>query len=496
LRISVRTKQIAGVTGIVFAVVALLGGYYVRSIADVLITDTRTRSDFIANSVFHMITRLAQEGGDLTEAIRKDGGLQSTLEASAFSRHAQYAAVVGRDGVAIAHSDPTQQALPMPQVEDFRSLADAGTWEQARVIYTQGGRTYEVRVPLMLDSGTGVQAFGEIRVGVSTLLLRDDIEQALRPALITAIALLVGAVLVATLLAQWALRPILMLRSGLARLGQGETGVTLAFPQHDEFADLSESFNVVSARLEREHADGQVSRAALSRRMAALGRVSSGIAHEVRNPLNAMRIHLELLRQRMSDTPGTEDHVRVLSDQMRRLDEVVQGFLTFTRPEDLKVTAIQTRDVFEALLPVVEAEAGKTGVRVEIDAPADVPPIAGDPSLLHQALLNLALNACQAMPNGGRLRLASRRSGHAHVQLLIEDTGTGITPENLEKIFNLYFTTKPEGSGIGLALVYRTISLHDGDIDVQSVPGQGTTFTVTLPTAGYPDGPLGLRATA
>lgn len=486
MRISVRTKQIAGVTAIVFAVVALLGTYYVQSLAGVLIAETQTRAQVLASSVYQHIARLTLAGGDLTDAIRTDAGLRTALEASAYTPHAQYAAVVDSDGVVLAHNDPTRAGLRLPPAEDLTTLVDAGPWQQMRALYTYGGFSGEVRMPLMLDFGTGVQQFGTIRVDMSTLLLQDDLEQALRPALITAIALLLGAVLVATVLAQWVLRPILVLRAGLARLGEGDTDVTLDLPQRDEFAELGESFNVVRDRLAKEHADGALARAAMSRRLAALKHVSSGIAHEVKNPLNAMRIHLELLRMQTADVPGTGEHLQVLNDQMRRLDEVVQGFLSFTRQEDLTIVAIPPADLFDELLPVVTAEAGKTGVTVDVEAPTDLPAIAGDRALLHQALLNLALNACHAMPDGGRLRLSARRATgrrDTHVELLIEDTGTGITPEHLGKIFNLYFTTKPDGSGIGLALVYRTISLHDGEIDVQSVPGQGTTFTVTLPSA-------------
>jgi signal transduction histidine kinase len=289
-------------------------------------------------------------------------------------------------------------------------------------------------------------------------------------------------VVVATLLAQWTLRPLLLVRAGLARLGQGETGVTLALPQEDEFDALGESFNVVSERLTQEATEGRLSRATVSRRLAALGRVSSGIAHEVKNPLNAMRIHLELLRMETTDSAQAQEHARILDQQIRRLDEVVQGFLSFARPDAMAKAPLSLHDLFEVILPVIQAEAGKTGVRVEVDCPADLPPIAGDAVQLQQAFLNLAINACQAMPHGGRLRLIGRRGTGRSLEVLIEDTGTGIAPDHLEKIFNLYFTTKPEGSGVGLALVYRTIHLHDGDIDVQSVPGQGTTFQVTLPT--------------
>ena len=145
--------------------------------------------------------------------------------------------------------------------------------------------------------------------------------------------------------------------------------------------------------------------------------------------------------------------------------------------------AVHLDAVFQDMLPVVEAEAGKTGVNVSVRAPADLPPVTADAGQLQQALLNLAINACQAMPKGGDLRLAARATSATQMEITVEDTGTGITQEHLDKIFNLYFTTKPEGSGVGLALVYRTIHLHEGEIEVESVPGKGTTFRVTLPIA-------------
>jgi len=112
--------------------------------------------------------------------------------------------------------------------------------------------------------------------------------------------------------------------------------------------------------------------------------------------------------------------------------------------------------------------------------PADMPRVEGDANLLEQAFLNLGLNACQAMPNGGRLRIAARAASRRLVTVEVQDTGVGIPPEDLSRIFDLYFTTKPEGSGIGLSLVFRTVQLHDGEIEVESTPGSGTTFKVTL----------------
>jgi signal transduction histidine kinase len=218
-----------------------------------------------------------------------------------------------------------------------------------------------------------------------------------------------------------------------------------------------------------------------SGKLAAMGRLSAGIAHEIKNPLNAMMIHLELLRLKLVDSPASE-HVAIITAQMRRLDEVVQGFLRFTRPADLRLEAVALADVFDNIMPIVRAEAAKQNIDIRVECPPDLPRIQADIALLEQAVLNLALNACQAMSNGGRLRLAGlARTGR--VDIIVEDTGVGISPEQLSRIFELYYTTKETGSGIGLSMVYRTVQLHDGDIEVESVPGRGTTFRVTFQQA-------------
>jgi signal transduction histidine kinase len=216
-----------------------------------------------------------------------------------------------------------------------------------------------------------------------------------------------------------------------------------------------------------------------SRKLAALGRLSAGIAHEVKNPLNATMIHVELLKMKLASQPAAMEHLSVIAAQVRRLDEVVQGFLKFTRPEELKLRPVALAPLIDEAMPVILAEAEKSGVDVRVELPADLPPVSADPGLLEQAVLNLGLNACQAMPGGGRLRIAAAAVGR-QVEIIFEDTGVGIAPEQLARIFDLYFTTKEHGSGIGLSLVYRTIQLHDGDIEVQSTPGHGTTFRILL----------------
>lgn len=247
-----------------------------------------------------------------------------------------------------------------------------------------------------------------------------------------------------------------------------------------------------------------------SRKLVALGRLSAGVAHEVRNPLNAMTIHLELLKQKLAAAAATTagprlgsdgvgavatlgeepsalapalDHVRVIGGEIKRLDQVMQGFLKFTRSEDLKLQALSVGSLIGEVVRVIGPECTSAHVSVVTEGLEGLPDISGDPTMLRQAFLNLTLNACQAMPHGGTLHIRAARASGRRVQVAVEDTGVGIKPEHLGRILDLYFTTRPNGSGIGLSMVYRTVQLHDGDIEVQSTEGRGTTFTILLPQA-------------
>jgi signal transduction histidine kinase len=451
---------------------------------------------------------------------------------------------------------------------------------------------------LLLDAAE----FGSIRIGVSTLLIQGDFNKSARFVAVVVFGALAGTILVAMSLAQLLLRPIHVIRSGLTRLGRGEFGVNVDLPRDDEFGELGQFFNTVSARLSADrahsasHSDlapamdqmedaiaivdrkgvllfankamretlpenalnrpledalpdehpyrkivedartahqprgplvamltqpspgermivatpiemsdkrilavilisrnleylSQVqSTVSYSRKLAALSRLSAGVAHEVKNPLNATVIHLELLKEqlsaRSSGAPASAlDHVAIIAAQMRRLDEVVQGFLRFIRPEDLKLDRVQPGVLIEAIRPIVSAEAERHGIELRIEIGNWLPDVRVDSGMMQQALLNLALNACQAMPNGGRLRLSAAVASGKRVEIVCEDNGPGIKPEHLDRIFDLYFTTKEKGSGIGLSMVYRAVQLHDGEIQVQSIPGRGTTFRVLLPQA-------------
>jgi signal transduction histidine kinase/HAMP domain-containing protein len=221
-----------------------------------------------------------------------------------------------------------------------------------------------------------------------------------------------------------------------------------------------------------------------SQKLAALGRLTSGVAHEVKNPLNAMRIHLELLKTRLAgDRPEVVENLDVIAQEIQRLDRVVQGFLKFVRPQELRLVPVDLNALLTEVALLSAPEAAQNGNQIALDLAPHLPPTMGDAALLEQACTNLVTNAIQAMPQGGTVTLATRLLPEEALEVRVSDEGVGIPPEALDKIFRLYYTTKPNGSGIGLSLVYRIVQMHDGHIDVESAVGQGTTIILTLPAA-------------
>jgi signal transduction histidine kinase len=219
----------------------------------------------------------------------------------------------------------------------------------------------------------------------------------------------------------------------------------------------------------------------LSRRLSAIGRLTSGVAHEVKNPINAIVVHLEVLRQKLQQIdPDTRRHMDVIGSEIQRLDRVVQTLVDFTRPVELRLGEVDLRKLLEDVAVLAAPEAERHGVIIIRDLPPEELPVSVDSDLVKQALLNVVNNGVQAMPEGGTLTIsATRNNGAATVD--IRDQGHGIPADVRDKIFNLYFTTKKSGSGIGLPMTYRIMQLHHGDIEFDSAENQGTTFHLTFP---------------
>jgi signal transduction histidine kinase len=219
----------------------------------------------------------------------------------------------------------------------------------------------------------------------------------------------------------------------------------------------------------------------LSRRMAAIGRLTSGVAHEVKNPINAIVVHLELLKNKLNDpsAPAVR-HLEVIDMEIRRLDRVVQTLVDFSRPVELQLQEQDLRLVIGDVLALATEELSTRRVILENHLPAKAVMANVDADLLKQATLNVIENGAQAMPEGGRLEV-TLETDRKFAVLRIADEGVGIPDEIREKIFDLYFTTKSGGSGIGLAMTYRILQLHHGAVEVQSREIRGTEFRLRIP---------------
>lgn len=218
-------------------------------------------------------------------------------------------------------------------------------------------------------------------------------------------------------------------------------------------------------------------------RLAAIGKISSGVAHEVKNPLNAILLHVEVARAKLA--AGDTDvgpQMEIIAREILRLDRVVKTFLDFARPVELNLTTISLDGLLSDIVELARPQAAAGRIRVETRQQGEGAEVRIDRDLMQQALLNVLMNAMQAMPDGGELTVESSATADA-AQIRISDTGGGIPAELRDKIFRLYFTTRKEGSGIGLAMTFRIVQLHDGTIDFSSEPGKGTTFLIRLPLA-------------
>jgi signal transduction histidine kinase len=227
----------------------------------------------------------------------------------------------------------------------------------------------------------------------------------------------------------------------------------------------------------------------VSRRLAAIGRITAGVGHEVKNPINAMVLHLELLRGKLATNgdggESAQRHVNILASEMQRLDRVVQTLADFSRPMELNLRIVDLRDVVAAVIDLTWEQMKDNNVTVKAEAVRGPLLVHVDSDLIRQAILNLVLNGMQAMPDGGVVTIILRRENQTAV-IEVRDRGTGIEAELLPRIFELYFTTKKTGSGIGLATTYRILQMHGGTLAVRSTTDmqseeRGSVFTLTLP---------------
>ena len=611
MRLSLKTKFTLATSLLVLAVVTVVSSLYIARLTRQTLRQSDERARFVADQLYlaceNSLTDAAARGDSPASPSRADlrayvqraldnsHTLNSVMESAiGYSPTIYEITISDHDGIVLVSSDAAlrgEKIAPHPRLD---SLVGVGFFQQLRTLYGPP-MVYEESLPINISD----EPFGDIRIVLSSTLIRNEI----RPGLVSAGYYALGSVLLSTLLAlivsRASLSPIDRISQQLDRISAGEFDLEpvergdefgavstkiigigkqlrdvreifsalrenldqvmggledglllfnakgramLVSPSVEKFlgeppADLrgrrvSEIFpqghpisdalgiqgddvgHIENAEVTLKGANGaqriglsaQVIREQgirmgalvtlrdveslerignqlqVSERLAALGRVTAGVAHEVKNPLNSMRLWLEVLKANMPVEPEPQQAVKMLDSEIDRLDRAVKTFLNFTKPVELNLEETDLRVLLDDVADAARPAITKAGIDLRLDFPSDVPHVLVDTQLIHQAVLNLLLNACDFTPAGARVTLGLRRSGEFAV-ISVADSGKGIPPEDQKKIFQLFFTTRPGGTGIGLANTFRFVQLHNGRIEFESESGKGTTFRLELPLA-------------
>jgi PAS domain S-box-containing protein len=611
MRLSLKTKFTLATSLLVLAVVTVVSGLYIARLTRQTLRQADDRAHFVADQIFlackNSLTDAAARGDApatdspadrrayVQRALDGSNTLNSVMESAiGYSPTIYEITISDRDGIVLVSSDAALRGEKIAQRPAVDTIARGGFFEQVRTLYGPP-QVYEDSLPFVLGS----EPFGDIRIGLSSALIRNEILPGLRSAGYYAL----GSVLLSTLLAfvvsRASLAPIDRISAQLDRISAGEFDLepvkrgdefgavstkiigigkqlrdvreifstlrenldqvmsgledglllfnpagraVLVSPSVEKFLGdrpedlrgrrLSEIFPKghpirvalgiegdkvdsienaeitleglqgsqrigVSAQVIREHGTPMGvlitlrdveslerigNQLQVSERLAALGRVTAGVAHEVKNPLNSMRLWLEVLKANMPVNPEPQQAVKMLDSEIDRLDRAVKTFLNFTKPLEMRLEETDLRVLLEDIADAARPSITRAGVDLRLEVPTGFPHVLVDQQIIHQAVLNLIVNASEFTKPGGRITLALRRNGEFAV-IAVSDTGAGIPLEDQKKIFQLFFTTRAGGTGIGLANTFRFVQLHNGRIEFDSEVGRGTTFRLELPLA-------------
>jgi two-component system sensor histidine kinase HydH len=370
--------------------------------------------------------------------FEKEIGVQRQVQELGREPETEFVAFLDSNLNVVAHTDPGR--IGQQEKKPLVSRAKGDRQLLSQIVEGSGGKRYlEVVKPVVLDESN----LGFLKIGLA-----------------------VGSMEVA-----WrnSLRAIVIL--GLAIVAAGILGMAAIF--HNQHSHLQE---VKALEIEVLHRE----------RLSALGNMAAIVAHEIRNPLSAISMGLQRLKLEFQPTDDQEHYSRLtelMLGEVHRLNSIVEQFLSLARPLEVKLEELRIQDVFNELATLMEGDAKQSKVQIRVVASADLPPLKAGRDYLRQLLLNLILNGLQAMPDGGTLTLEAN-SSKGNFLITVADTGTGIAPENLPRIFEPYFTTKTRGSGLGLAIARRITEAHGGTITVTNEAGGGCRFLISLPING------------
>jgi PAS domain S-box-containing protein len=611
MRLSLKTKSTLAISVLVLVVVTGLSGLYIGRLTQQILRLADDRASFIAQQIYGACAEASSEAAERGEApisespadVREyaqrafdnSSALTSLIESDlGYSATIYDILITDQDGVVLKSSDDSMRGKKIAVRPPLTSLVRAGFFQKLRELYG-APQVYEYSYPFTLAQNTF-----DIRIGLSSALMSDE----LTPNLRTAAYYAAGAMLISTFLAfgvsLLTFRPVDRISLQLDRISAGEFDGEPAVNRADELGvvstkisgigkqlrDVREVFSAVQDNLDQVmaglgeglmlfNAEGRAvlvspavakflgqapdelqgkavseifpprhpihdalrvegneiesvearevvlegpmgpyrvgvtaqaireggrtmgtlvtlqdvesierigNQLQVSERLAALGRVTAGVAHEVKNPLNSMRLWLEVLKGNMPVEPEPQQAVKMLDSEIDRLDRAVKTFLNFTRPVEIQLEETDLPALLHEIIQAAKPSIVKGGLDLRSDLPADFPSVLLDRQLIHQAVLNLLINACDFTSPGGRISLSLRRAGEFAV-ISVADSGAGIPHDEQKKIFQLFHTTRPGGTGIGLANTFRFVQLHNGRIEFESEPGRGTIFRIELPIA-------------
>jgi len=612
IRLSLKAKFTIAASVLVLAVVTTVSGLYIARLTRQVLRQADDRARFVAQEIFlacqNALTDAAERGeapassspadmrAYVTRAFDGSSTLNALIESAVgYSPTIYEVTISDRNAIVLVSSDAALRGQKIPARPAVASLVRAGFFQQLRTLYGPP-QVYEDGLPFNIGAGP----FGDIRVGLSSALIRDEISPSLRSAGWYALASVLLSTFLAAFVSRISLAPIDRISKQLDRIRKGEFDKLDPVERSDEFGavstkiadigkqlrDVREVFSTLRENLDqvmgglgdgvllfnaegravlvspsvekfldtdpeqlrgarvseifppghpirgvlRIHGDdlqpvegaemtlkrasgpdrislsvqvareqgvpmgtlvtlrdiGSLARIGsqlqISEGLAKLGRLTAGVAHEVKNPLNSMRLWLEVLKANMPVDPEPHQAVRMLDTEIDRLDRAVKTFLDYTKPVEPRIEETDLLALLQEVRDAAGPAVGKAGLQLRFDLPAQFPSVRLDRQLIHQAVLNLVLNACDFTSRGGHVAL--RLSHNAEYAVIaVSDSGRGIAPENREKVFQLFFTTRPGGTGIGLANTFRFVELHNGRIEFDSEVGRGTTFRVELPLA-------------
>ena len=476
-------------------IIAVLSGYgYLRTLSrrDILVKKMKGEVRSIGRTLKVALEKISLSGNigyvqDLIDAI---DDYERTLGVIVYYQG-------GKD--LIFQSQSLQQGtepylgLIKTSIKEDRAQEEFGTYKKVPV--------FSYSFPLKDRRGKNM---GGVTVVQDTSFMEEDFEKDKWVIFVTVFVLIGGTVaLIVVGTRRWITRPIARLMEGVKRMATGDLDTRIDLKRGDELYDLAEAFNQMAVDLRKAHekiiqegeAKLELERSLRhSEKLATIGQLASGLAHEFGTPLNIISGRAEFTKRKPDDRVGVQKNQDVILLQAEKITKIIQQLLGFARKKQTEQRSLDIQGLLGISVDFLDHQIRRNGVKVVIDIPSNVPTVLGDGDQLQQVFLNLILNAIQAMPNGGTLRLSasSKRiskegldgGDREYIEVCVKDTGIGMEADILKNIFIPFFTTKDTGTGLGLMVIHGIVQDHEGWIEAESEVGKGSTFKVYLPTSG------------